>query len=274
MNNNDQMAFLYDSTKCMGCRGCQVACKQWHELPAEKTRFFAGGADSGYQNPIHLSEHTYTMITFHEVVEDGKLMDWAFWKTQCQHCLEPACASVCLVGAMHKTENGPVVWDSHKCIGCRYCMLACPFNIPKFEWKKVISDIRKCDFCADRIAEGLLPACAKTCATGAILFGKRGELIEIAKERLSKDPEKYYQHIYGLEEAGGTCVLNISNVPLKHLGYPDNVPMEPLEKNTQIDMAAISPAVIGLGAILGVTAFVINRRIELAKTKEKGGQNE
>lgn len=272
--NDKQTSLLYDNTKCIGCRGCQVACKQWNELPAEKTSFFVGGADSGYQNPAHLSEYTYTLISYHEVVENDELAGWAFWKNQCQHCLDPACASACLVGAMHKTEEGPVVWDNHKCIGCRYCMLACPFNIPKFEWKKVIADIRKCNFCYDRIAAGLIPSCAKACPTKALIFGDREELLKIAKERLLNSPERYYQHIYGVEEAGGTCMLSISSVPLQKLGYPENVPMESLAKKAAFGMHTITPAVIGISAVLGVTAFIINRRIEMAKPKEKGGQNE
>lgn len=270
-NNKKQKAFLYDSTKCIGCRGCQVACKQWNELPAEKTEFFGG---PGYQNPAKLSSSTYTLIKYHEMEENGKLMDWTFLKVQCQHCLEPACGSACLVGAIHKTESGPVVWDEKKCIGCRYCMLACPFDIPKFEWNKVIADIRKCNFCADRIAEGLIPSCSKTCPTGAILFGEREDLIAIAQQRLSENPDKYYQHIYGLEEAGGTCVLNISNVKLEKLGYPKNIPLESLANKTKLPMYAISPSVIGLGAVLGVTALIINRKKEIAKSNHEGGQNE
>ncbi|MBU0765406.1 MAG: 4Fe-4S dicluster domain-containing protein, partial [Bacteroidetes bacterium] len=129
--NNNQKAFLIDTTRCIGCRGCQVACKQWNELPAEKTEFFGG---PGYQNPAHMSATTFTLINYHEVTENGELKDWVFRKDQCQHCLEPACASACLVGALHKTENGPVIWDSSKCIGCRYCMISCPFDVPKFEW--------------------------------------------------------------------------------------------------------------------------------------------
>lgn len=272
--NNKQKAFLYDATKCMGCRGCQVACKQWNNLEAEETEFFGG---PGYQNPKHLSDKTYTLIKFHEVIdEDGKLKDWVFWKNQCQHCLEPACASACLVGALTSTENGSVLWDENKCIGCRYCMIACPFDIPKFEWHKVIADIHKCTFCDDRINEGLEPACAKTCPTDAILFGDREELIKIAEKRLSDNPDKYHQHVYGIDEAGGTCVLNISSIPLEKLGYPENIPMKALESYTAPAMHAVPGVVIGLGAVLGVTAFIVNRKNKISETEsnEKGGQNE
>jgi formate dehydrogenase iron-sulfur subunit len=154
-------------------------------------------------------------------------------------------------------------------------MIACPFDIPKFEWHKVIADIRKCTFCADRIEEGLEPSCAKTCPTDAILFGDREELIKIAEKRLSDNPEKYYQHIYGKDEAGGTCILNISSIPLEKLGYPENIPMKALGSYTAPAMHAVPSVVIGLGAVLGATAFIVNRKNKIAKSEnEKGGQNE
>ncbi len=257
-NNKDQKAFLFDATKCIGCRGCQVACKQWNGLPAEKTEFFGG---PGYQNPKNLSSSTYTLIKYHEVIEDGKLKDWVFFKNQCQHCIEPACVSACLVGALHSTDQGAVVWDETKCIGCRYCMLSCPFNIPKFEWDKIIADIRKCTFCADRLAEGLEPACSKTCPSGAILFGDREELINISEKRLADNPELYHQHVYGKEEAGGTAVLNISSIPLEDFGYPKNITKKSLgSSRIKPFMKSIPPTVVGLGAVLGIVAFVANRK--------------
>lgn len=274
--NNKQIGFLIDSTKCIGCRGCQVACKQWNDLPAEKTEFFGG---PGYQNPADLSASTYTLIKFHEVIENGKLAEWTFWKKQCQHCLEPACSSACLVGALEKTKEGPVVWNENKCIGCRYCMIACPYSIPKFEWSKVIADIHKCTLCINRIAEGLEPACAKTCPTDAILYGYRDELLAIAKKRLQENPDKYHQHIYGEEEVGGTCVLNISSIPLEEFGYPKNLSKEALGTKTATAMHAIPSVVIGLGAVLGATAIIANRKNQVAvslekESSEKGGKNE
>jgi formate dehydrogenase iron-sulfur subunit len=257
-NTTEQYGFLIDSTKCVGCRACQVSCKQWNNLPAEKTVFFGG---EGYQNPKNLSENTFTLVRYHEVVDErGEIKDWVFWKDQCQHCNSPSCASACLVGAIHKTKSGPVLWDESKCIGCRYCMLACPYNIPKFQWNEVMADIRKCSFCSDRIEVGLEPSCAKACPTGAILFGYRDELIEIAEKRLHDEPDRYYQHIYGIEEVGGTNVLNIASVPLEKLGYPANLPLKPLPGYTAPAMHAVSPVVVGLGLLLGATAFISNRK--------------
>ncbi len=252
----NQKGFLIDGTKCIGCRACQIACKQWNELPAEKTEFFGG---DGYQNPADLSSKTYTLIKYREVIKKDKLVDWVFHKDQCQHCLEPACVSACIVGALQKTAAGPVVWEDRRCIGCRYCMLACPYNIPKFEWYSINPDIKKCTLCSDRIENGLPPACAKACSTGAITYGSRDELLKEAKKRLKSGPDTYYQHIYGEDEVGGTCVLNISSIPLEEFGYPGNLPKESLSTTTDPAMKSIPGVVIGLGAALGITAFIVNK---------------
>ncbi len=265
----NQKGFLIDGTKCIGCRGCQVACKQWNELPAEKTEFFGG---PGYQNPAHLSSKTYTLIKYREVMKDGKLKGWVFHKDQCQHCLEPACVSACIVGALEKTASGPVVWEDKKCIGCRYCMLACPFNVPAFEWSSINPDIRKCTLCSDRIENGLEPSCAKACPTKAIIFGDRNSLIKIARNRLKSESAKYHQHIYGEEEAGGTCILNISSIPLEDFGYPKNLPKTAMASFTQPALRSIPGAVIGLGAALGLIAFIAN--MVKGDEKDSSGQGD
>ncbi len=212
------MGFLIDNTKCIGCRACQTACKQWNELPAEKTKFFGG---EGYQNPKDLSGSTYTLIKFHEVIENDKLKDWGYWKKQCQHCLDPSCKYACPTGAIEKKEYGPVVWDDTKCLGCPDCREACPFDIPRFEGN-LNPKIRKCTMCYDRLEEGLEPACVKACPTGATIFGKREQLLSIAEQRLASEPQKYHQYIYGKDEGGGTTVLYISSFELEKIGYPNN----------------------------------------------------
>jgi len=213
---------LYDATKCIGCRACQVACKQWNEcracqvackqwneLPAEKT------TNSGtYENPPRMSAYTFTKINFTEVEYNGEFK-WVFNKQQCMHCQEPGCAEACIVGALVKTEEGPVTYDDGKCIGCRYCMVACPFGIPTFEWDKPLPWIRKCTFCADRQAAGLKPACVTTCPTGALKFGERDELIVEAQRRIAEHPDRYVNHIYGAQEVGGTSWLYLSPVPFE-----------------------------------------------------------
>ena len=207
-------AMLVDTTRCTACRGCQVACKQWNDLPAEETTNVGS-----YQNPYRLSAYTWTLVQMREVEHEGRLY-WTFLKRQCMHCLHPACVSACPVGAMHKLPEGPVLYNDARCIGCRYCMTACPFRIPRFEWDKAVGYIRKCHFCYDRLAEGLAPACVKTCPSGALQFGEREEMIALAEQRLKAQPEKYIQHVYGKEEGGGTSVLILSAVPFAYLGLP------------------------------------------------------
>ena len=143
--------FLIDMTKCTGCRACQVACKQWNQLEAEETEFFSG---EGYQNPPAMSEYTFTRIKFFDYQRNGQ-NEFVFFKEMCMHCNEPACASVCPVGAFKKTKEGPVIYKAERCIGCRFCMIACPFGIPKYEWSKALPLVRKCTGCYSRIKEGL-----------------------------------------------------------------------------------------------------------------------
>ena len=135
------------------------------------------------------------------------------------HCLDPACESVCPVGALVKLPEGPVVYDDGKCIGCRYCMMACPFQVPKFEWESAVPLVRKCNFCADRQAAGLAPSCATTCPTGTLLFGERADLLKEAHRRIGAHPEKYYPQVYGEKIVGGTSVLYLTPVSFKELGW-------------------------------------------------------
>lgn len=210
-------AMLIDETRCTGCRACQVACKQWNDLPAVKTH-----NRGTYQNPPSLSAETWNLIEFREI-QAGDRVGFYFLKRACMHCEHPACASVCPVGALHKTEEGPVVYDDWKCIGCRYCMAACPFGIPTFDWQKGLLAqplIRKCNFCVDRVSNGLQPACAKACPSRVITFGERQQLIAMGEARLRQSPERYVNRIYGKEEAGGTSILYLSSISFEKLGLP------------------------------------------------------
>ncbi|MFV1958303.1 MAG: 4Fe-4S dicluster domain-containing protein, partial [Planctomycetota bacterium] len=213
-----------DTTACIGCRACQVACKSWHELPAEETTVHAD--HGGYQNPLTIGPRTFTVVGFHEIVDPAAPggLRWIFSKRQCMHCLEPACVAACPVTALRKRVDGPVTYDEAKCIGCRYCVLACPFNVPVAEWDTTTPRIRKCDFCEDRLrgastpddaaAEGAswrarrrMPACAATCPTDALLFGPREEVLAEAWRRIETSPARYVRHVYGEREAGGTSWL-------------------------------------------------------------------
>jgi len=258
-------SMLIDSTRCIGCRACQVACKEWNNLPAEKTEFFGG---SGYQNPGRLSSKTWTVISFHEAETSTGDYDWIFAKQQCMHCLEPACAAACPVSALEQLKTGAVVYDPGKCIGCRNCQLVCPFDIPCFEWNKAVPEIKKCNFCVDRIEAGMEPSCSCACPTDAIVFGERENLLQKAEIRIANNPGKYVNHIYGRSEVGGTSVMHLAGVSFDKLGFRTNLSDSPVWDNAKPAMEAIPYVMTGLGTILGALAWFINRKTEIKAGKE------
>ncbi len=192
-----KVGLLIDTTKCIGCRGCTLACKEANGLPIDD-----GGRG--------LSSTTWTTVEDHGGV---------CVRRQCMHCDDPACASVCPVGALRKTDEGPVVYDETKCIGCRYCMVACPFGIPRYEWSEVTPRVRKCILCYESsVKQGKPTACASVCPTGATLFGERAALATEAERRLREEPGRYQPHVYGQSEAGGTSVMYLAAVDFASLG--------------------------------------------------------
>lgn len=200
-------AVLYDSTRCVGCQSCEFACAEANGLP-EPTDVPETGVVR------KLDETRRTVINSYETSK-GEV----FVKQQCMHCNQPACAAACLTKAMLKTKEGPVTWRGNKCMGCRYCMVSCPFDIPKFEYHSANPKIVKCTMCVERLAEGELPACVENCPAEALTFGTREELIKEARRRIHDDPDTYYDHIYGEHEAGGTSFLYLSSVPFNELGF-------------------------------------------------------
>ena len=218
-NSAHAYSMLNDSTKCIGCRACQSACKDYRGF--EKT-----GEDTRYDMPLDLNARNLTLIKLYQ-----KDNEKSFVKLQCMHCNDPACVSACPVSALAKQVNGVVTYDKDKCIGCRYCMIACPFDVPTFEYDKALPEIMKCDFCKELLAEGKPTECARVCPTGAILFGKRDEMLKEAKRRIAAEPDKYINHIYGEKEVGGTSVLYLSSVPFEKLG------LQTLETDAVPDMA-------------------------------------
>jgi formate dehydrogenase iron-sulfur subunit len=253
-------AVLCDSVKCIGCRACQVACKQWNELPHDKTKNWGS-----LENPKILNAKSFTKMHFVETEEAGKLQ-WTFVKIQCMHCDEPACVTACPIKALRKTKEGPVIYDDSKCFGCRYCMVSCPFHTPNYQWDSTLPWVRKCTFCADRQKAGLKPACVTTCPTGALTFGDREELIVEARERIAAAPDKYVDHIYGEKELGGTSWVYLSPIPFEKLGF-EKFGSDPVPKNAERAMKLVPPVLVGVAAVCAGLYWVIQRREENSKEK-------
>jgi formate dehydrogenase iron-sulfur subunit len=258
---------LVDLVRCMGCRSCQVACKAWNDNPGEVTLCLGC-----YDNPPDYSASTWSLMKYDEVVYNDKL-HWVFTKRQCFHCEHPACVSACPVQALHKQDHGPVVYEADRCIGCRYCMVACPFHVPRIDFYEVLPVITKCTFCADRVGEGLEPACVKACPTDALVFGDRDELLAQARERIAARPNKYVDHIYGEKEAGGTSWMYLSSVPFDQLGeaFPD-IGEEPVpELSETVAVYGTPTALIAVGGLLTGIYWITKRRSEqMNKSGAKG----
>jgi formate dehydrogenase iron-sulfur subunit len=255
-------ATLIDIARCIGCRSCEAACKAYHGFPA--------GEASGLSPTVwtYVRTRALSRPRPHLTMGDG-LATQRTYKVQCMHCLAPACASACPVAALRKTPEGPVTYDASRCIGCRYCMVACPFGIPRFEWNRAVPVIAKCNMCAERQANGQQPACVAACPVEALAFGTRGAMLAEAARRIAEHPARYVHAIYGAEEAGGTSVLYISDVPFEELGFPAVV-RQPLPAYTWKALGKIPGLIIGLGAALTAIEAVVRRRIE-RQTPEGGG---
>lgn len=281
---------LIDITKCIGCRACQVACKQWNEREGEVTEL---QDYMGFQNPATLSAKTLTLITFHEIPNEQAPggLNYLFTMRRCLHCLEPACASACPTTALSAQPDGPVRYDANECIGCRYCVWACPWSVPTAEWDSLAPKIQKCTHCADRADQPppldrngvalteaeikqyqeniVTPACVKACPADALRFGERKEMLQEAHSRISSHPDKYVDHIYGEKEAGGTSVLYVSPVPFEKLGFPD-VGEKSFPKYSKAALSAVPPAVLVLGGLLGGAYALFKRRVAAVADSHDG----
>jgi formate dehydrogenase iron-sulfur subunit len=210
-------SMLIDVSKCMGCRGCQVACKQWNQLPAEKTRF-----TGTYQNPPDLSAKTWTLINFIEP-EDGNVR-WLFRKRQCLHCEQASCVDVCPTGAAKKRDDGIVYIDQDMCAGCKYCAETCPFNTPKYDHHA--GTIKKCRMCLDRVTNSLKPACVTACPTGAVSYGSWDLMVQKGEKRLAALKKTNPQaRLYGKMELGGLGALYVLPEKASVYGLPENPKM-------------------------------------------------
>ncbi len=259
------MGVLHDITRCVGCRSCEAACNQVNNLAAPTKPF----SDlTVLEQKRATTNEAYTVVNRYESSEPKAAIP-VFRKIQCNHCLEPACASVCFVRAFKKTEKGPVLYDPSVCVGCRYCMMACPFEIPTYEYNEPLTPrVLKCTLCAPRLEQGLLPGCVEACPKEALTFGKRTDLIQIARERIRNHPGRYLNHIYGENEMGGTSWLYLSSVPFGSVGLREDLGIKPAPELTA-GALSIVPMVVGLWPVLLTGVFAMNKRKEKIAAQEQ-----
>ena len=233
--------FLFDATRCIDCRACMVACSVENNISMEKSRIWVSGV--GVKGEFPDLERA-TMV-YH-----------------CMHCEYPDCVSACPVGAHSKRADGPTVYDPNKCIGCRFCMNACPFGVPHFDHDKGLLDgafIDKCTMCTQRVDVGLEPACVATCPTDALVFGERADLLQEAHARIANHPGRYINHVYGETENGGTSYLILSHVPFTELGLPE-IGSTPIKNISEALAAKTVPSALILGAVLTAVTVGFDRR--------------
>ncbi len=233
-------AMLVDVTKCIGCRACQQSCKEAHGMPAGEEPALSA-----------------TALTVVEQRGDK------FVRRFCMHCQEPACASACPVGALKKTAAGPVVYEAKQCIGCRYCMIACPFQVPRYEWNQLVPYVKKCDMCAQRVGGGGIPACAEACPVGATIFGDRDEILAEAHKRIAENPA-YVRKVYGEVEVGGTSVFHISDVPFEELGFVTAPMTQPMPTLSASALGEVPTVVLVGGSLLAGLYWFTQRKREVA----------
>lgn len=222
--SNQVYGVLVDTTLCIGCRKCEWACNEWNKNPNLPLKKFED--KSVFEKIRRTSVYSFTIVNRYFDARSGSPI---YVKKQCMHCQEPGCKSACFVDAFKKTKEGAVIYNPDVCVGCRYCMIACPFDIPSYEYNEPLNPkVTKCTFCYDRISKNKVPACVEVCPTEALRFGKREELINLAYERIRNNPVKYINHIYGNREVGGTSWLYLSAVPFEQIGFKSNIGEKPI----------------------------------------------
>lgn len=257
-HSREFVGVLCDTTLCIGCRSCEVAC-------SEANGNFIPDVinDKAFDNVRTTSEKQLTVVNRYET-EKGEV----FVKTQCMHCWQPACASACLVNAMYKTKEGPIIWHPEKCMGCRFCMVSCPFDIPKFEYDSWNPRIQKCTMCWSRLEKGKKPACVDACPVDALMFGLKRQIMEIARVRIYNHPRKYVHHIYGENEVGGCSWLYLAEVPFEQLGFKMNLGTTPYPEYTREFLYAVPVILLTWPALLLGLNFLSRGREERPALEE------
>ena len=259
----DSNGVLFDNTRCIGCRKCEAACNKVNELPAPDKPF---DDLKVLEQKRRTDDKTFTIVNKFEQGQDKRPV---FMKTQCNHCLEPACASACFVKAFKKEPTGAVSYDASVCVGCRYCMVACPFNIPAYEFNKALTPrVMKCTLCQPRLLEGKLPGCVEACPKEALTFGKRDDLLKAARARIAGNPDLYQDHIYGEREMGGTSWLYLTGPKLTQVGLRDDLGTAAAGELTGGALAAV-PVVAGMWPVLLTGIYAVSKRREKIATEEK-----
>ena len=255
---------LHDTTLCVGCRSCEAACKEVNHLPPPDPPL---EDQSVFEKKRRVTPDSFTVVNRYVEASGGKPA--VYRKHQCMHCNEPCCASVCPVGAFSKTPEGPVLYHPELCMGCRYCVMACPYYALSYEYDHPFDPkVMRCTMCYPRIKEGKNPACADACPTGAILFGKREELLEVARDRIRKHPDRYLNHVFGEHEFGGTSWLILAGVSFAKLDLHEGVTHTPLPE-IGTGFLSVVPLVITIypGLLAGIHAFT-KRREKVAKKEQ------
>ncbi|MCX5759388.1 MAG: 4Fe-4S dicluster domain-containing protein [Candidatus Hydrogenedentes bacterium] len=221
---------LVDTTECIGCRKCEFACAGANHLSDKPLEAFED--TKVFDAKRRMTADAYTVVNrYADATHPDKP---TFIKVNCMHCLQPACASACIVGALRKQDNGAVTYDAGKCLGCRYCMIACPFQVPAYEYNNALTPVvSKCSFCYARVtAENKPPACVEICPPDALMFGERTKLLQLAHDKIASDPERYLPHVYGETELGGTSWLYLAGRPFEDLGFRE-FPAKPVPELTE-----------------------------------------
>jgi formate dehydrogenase iron-sulfur subunit len=245
---------LVDTVACIGCRKCELACNRAHKLSNSPASDFDDR--SVFKKHRRPTRDAFTVVNEFEMPDatDRKYT----MKVQCMHCNDPACVSACIVGALHKDSQGPVVYDAWKCIGCRYCIVACPFQVPAYEYDNPMDpQVRKCDFCYDRLKSGEIPACVAICPNEALTFGTRGDLLEAAYTRIANFPDRYVNHVYGEHEVGGTSWLYLAPTDFLNTELP-KLDAEPIPERTERIQHGIFKSFVPPLALYGLLGLIMH----------------